>query len=62
MNTEVESGTVEPTVPAQNAPEAHEQAESSNGNANGTAGAGLETWEDLGVKEDLKQTLLGLGF
>jgi len=30
--------------------------------ANGNGAVGLESWEDLGVKEELKQTLLGLGF
>ena len=58
MNTEVESGTVEPTVPAQGAPEtdAHGSADSV------VATNDLQSWEELGVKPELKQTLLEMGF
>src|SRR6185312_3145899 len=70
MNTEFESGTVEPTVPAQGAPEAqpeHDSNGNGNGNGNGDGNGGEtttapESWEALGVKEELKKTLLELGF
>jgi ATP-dependent RNA helicase DeaD len=57
MNTEVESGTVEPTVAATtSAPEAaahqHEECISTE----------PQTWGELGVNPELKQTLLDMGF
>ncbi len=61
MNTEVDAGTVEPTVPAQGAPAAQPEQQNDNSNGNGTVG-GNESWEDLGIKPELKQTLLELGF
>src|ERR1700742_2912908 len=77
MNTEVESGTVEPTVAeTQGAPAAAAPATQShehNGNGNGSSeGSGaavvavadnpLSTWEELGVKPELIATLLEMGF
>ncbi|HEX9104086.1 MAG TPA: DEAD/DEAH box helicase, partial [Polyangia bacterium] len=66
MNTEVESGTVEPTVPAQGAP-SDSEAQPANGqqqheNTNAAATSDPQTWEDLGVKPELKQNLLEMGF
>src|SRR3954469_17143428 len=58
MNTEVESGTVEPTVPAQSASSSDAQPETDNV-VNTTD---PQSWEDLGVKAELKQTLLEMGF
>jgi ATP-dependent RNA helicase DeaD len=61
MNTEVESGTVEPTVPAKGAPEA--QPADAQQSENGTGAVSAPTsWEDLGIKPDLKQNLLEMGF
>jgi ATP-dependent RNA helicase DeaD len=57
MNTEVESGTVEPTVPATSAPdEATQQQETQ------TVTTDPQTWEELGVKEELRQVLLDMGY
>src|ERR1700744_1636545 len=64
MNTEVESGTVEPTVaetqgaPAVAAPTAQAQDNGTNGTATGEA----STWEELDVKPELIRTLLEMGF
>src|SRR6266511_598808 len=72
MNTEVESGTVEPTVTATSAPEAaaQQQTENQGGTSNSTGSSGSTvvdssepmTWGELGVNPDLKQTLLDMGF
>src|SRR4051794_880837 len=65
MNTEVESGTVEPTVPAQGAPAAQpEQQEAAHQSDNGVAVAPTDpqTWEELGIKPELRTTLLEMGF
>ena len=56
MNTEVESGTVEPTVPAQ------WRAEWRAGYDKRTQRNRFESWEELGIKAGLKQTLLEMGF
>ena len=67
MNTEFEAGTVEPTVPAQGAPQ-DSDAQPVNGqkqteNTNAAAATGEpQSWEDLGVKPELKQNLLEMGF
>jgi ATP-dependent RNA helicase DeaD len=60
MNTEVESGAVEPTVapttngaPAEAAPVQAEAVPTSNGN---------ENWEQLGLRDELRDTLLDMGF
>ncbi len=63
MNTEVESGTVEPTVPVEGAPEAqpvNEQQQQSDNAAATTSEP--QSWEELGVKPELRQTLLEMGF
>ena len=58
MNTEVESGTVEPTVAATNgAPAVATPAPLEN-----QAAAEPQTWELLGVKPELTQVLLDMGF
>src|SRR5262249_5917995 len=65
MNTEVESGTVEPTAAATSAPEvaapkSPESPEQTEGTI--TASSEPQTWGELGVNPDLKQTLLDMGF
>jgi ATP-dependent RNA helicase DeaD len=55
MNTEVESGTVEPTVPAEGAPAAQPQADPIDQQPSDNPDA---TWEELGVKAELRETLL----
>jgi ATP-dependent RNA helicase DeaD len=67
MNTEVESGTVEPTVAATNAPEpgatsAPETAAPQPEQHVETISAEPQSWGELGVNPDLKQTLLEMGF
>lgn len=59
MNTEVEPGTVEPTVPATSAPDTAPTQDETNAISNS---AEPQTWEELGVKEELRQNLLDMGY
>src|SRR6266850_1142796 len=65
MNTEVESGTVEPTVPAEGAPAAlpvEETQPKSNSSAVVVPSAEPQSWEELGIKPELQTTLLEMGY
>ena len=56
MNTEVESGTVEPTVPVEGAPAAQPVAETQPKSDNGAvvvpAAGEPQSWEELGVRPE----------
>ncbi|MCA1665588.1 MAG: DEAD/DEAH box helicase, partial [Myxococcales bacterium] len=63
MNTEVESGTVEPTVPAQGAHDSDTQPANGQQTENVAAATSeLTTWEELGVKPEVQKTILEMGF
>src|SRR5436190_13043414 len=65
MNTEVESGTVEPTVPVEGAPAAQPVEETQSKSDNGAVvvpSGEPQSWEELGIKPELQTTLLEMGY